>query len=118
MGYSRHRVPVSETDIPSSFVATLEFVVEEAEFGLGREASAAHERVRRETVVIGDDRPEVGDFHRDRSVESADLVRRERQARPQPMDTSSGRLLTMTSPLWVTHDLGTGTFPSDAFQYS
>lgn len=78
-GYSRQRVPVSETDVPSAFVAALEFVVEETEFGLGREASAAHERVRRETVVIGDDGPEVGDFHRDRSVERADLVRRKCQ---------------------------------------
>ena len=76
VGYSRHRVPVSKTDIPSSAVATLEFVVEETKLSLCWETSAANLCISRETVIIGDDRPEAGDFHRDRSIKSADLVRR------------------------------------------
>ena len=76
-------MPVTEPDIPSSFIITLKRVVEEAEFGFGWEASAANDCVIGETNVIGHNRPEVRDFHRNRSIKSADLsVRRKEHKQP------------------------------------
>jgi len=67
-------MPVTEPDIPSSFIITLKLVVEEAEFGFRWEASAANDCIIGETDVIGHNRPEVRDFYRNRSIKSADLV--------------------------------------------
>lgn|SRR6266850_1480206 len=72
-GYSRHRMPITKPDVSSSFIAALEFIVKESEFGLGRKASATNDRISGETVVIGDDGPAVGYLHRNRSIKSADL---------------------------------------------
>jgi hypothetical protein len=66
-------VPVAEPDVSSTCVAALKLVIEEAEFGLRGQATAANDRVCGETIVVSNDRPEVGDLYRNRSVESADL---------------------------------------------
>ena len=66
-------MPVTEPNVPSSFIATLKLVVEETEFGFRREAPTANDCIIGQTVVIGHDRPEVRDFHRNRSIKSADL---------------------------------------------
>jgi hypothetical protein len=82
-GYSRNGMPVTEPNVPSTFITTLKLVVEETEFGFGWEASTANDCIIGETVVIGHDRPEVRDFHRNRSIESADLgVRRKEDKQP------------------------------------
>lgn len=76
-------MPVTEPDIPSSFITTLKLVVEETEFGFGWEAPTADDCIIGETVVIGHDRPEVRDFHRNRLIKSANLgVRRKRHKQP------------------------------------
>ena len=76
-------MPIAEPDVPSSFITTLELVEEETELGFGWEASTANDRIIGETVVIGHDRPEVRDFHRNRSIKSADLgVRRKEYKQP------------------------------------
>jgi len=76
-------MPVSEPDIPSTFISTLELVVEETEFGLCWQASTPNDCIIGETVIIGHDRPEMGDFHRNRSIKSADLdVRRNDHKQP------------------------------------
>jgi hypothetical protein len=70
-------MPVSEPDITPSFITALKLVVEETKFSLCWEASATNSCISGETVIIGNDRPEVGDFHRDWSMKSTDLgVRR------------------------------------------
>jgi hypothetical protein len=110
-------MPVSKSDITPSFIAALELVIEETEFSLCREASTANGCISRETVIIGDDRPEVGDFHRDRSIKSADLDVRKIVCTP---DHANGYAwaLTIALPLCITHDFGIGTFPSAVSQCS
>jgi hypothetical protein len=71
--YLRHRMPVTKPDVSSSFIAALEFIEKEPEFGLGRKASATNDRISGKTVVVGNDGPVVGNLHRNRSIKSADL---------------------------------------------
>lgn len=66
-------MPVAEPDVSSTFVAALKLVVEEAEFGLSGQATATNDSVSGETVVVSDDRPEVGDLYRNGPMESEDL---------------------------------------------
>lgn len=73
-------MPVSEPDVPSSFITTLKLVVEKTKFGFGWEASTANDCIIGETVVIAHHRPEVRDFHRNRSIKSADLERSQKRA--------------------------------------
>ena len=66
-------MPVAVPDVASAFVATLEHVVEESEFGLRGQATTTNGSIGRKAVVISNDRPEVGDLHRNWPIESADL---------------------------------------------
>jgi len=78
-------VPVPEPDITSSFITALELVVEETEFGFCWEAPTANDCIIGEIVIIDHDRPEIGDFQRNRSMKRADLgVHREKGMSNQP----------------------------------
>ena len=66
-------MPVAEPDVSSTFIAALKLVVEEAEFRLCGQATATNGSVSRETIVVSNDRPEVGNLDRNRPIESADL---------------------------------------------
>jgi hypothetical protein len=113
-GYSRQRMPVTEPDIPSSFIAALEFIVEETEFSLRREASTANECVSGETVIIGDDGPKVGDFYRDWSIKSTDLgVRRRfiRLTRNRLGQITHHNVTIMHHPRFRDRDLPFSRFP-------
>ena len=118
--YSRYRVPVTKPRVAPSFITALEVVIEESEFSLRWESSAASGRIRIKTVEISDDRPAVAYLHRDWSKKRANLgVRRTSQhSRTTAISHWPGQLLTITRPFWSTHDCGIDTFPSAAFQYS
>ena len=66
-------MPVAEPDVSSTFIAALKLVVEEAEFGLRGQATTTNGSVSGKTVVVSNDRPEVGDLNRNRPMESTDL---------------------------------------------
>lgn len=71
--YSRHGMPIAKPDIPSFFITALKFVIEEPELSLCWQATSSSDRVHGETIVIGNDGPEVGDLHRNWPEKSADL---------------------------------------------
>ena len=71
-------MPVAEPDVSSTFVAALKHVVKESEFGFRGQATTTNGSVCRKTIVVSNDRPEVGDLQRNWPIDSADLRNRKR----------------------------------------
>lgn len=72
-GDLRNRVPVTETDICTPFVAAVELVIEETKFRLRGNAPAPDLSVDGQVIAGGNERPVVGDLDGNRPVQSANL---------------------------------------------
>lgn len=116
-------MPVAEPDVSSAFVAALKLVVEEAEFGLRGQATATNGSISGETIVVSNDRPEVGDLYRNWPVESADLSYAiaysvSHLTFGKAIEIMGEELPTIILPPSMTQVLGNDTFPSPSFQNS
>ena len=72
-GCLREMVPVAETDVRSAFITAIELVQEQSELGLSGDPAPFDSRVGREVIVRGHDGPQMGNLHRNGTVQGINL---------------------------------------------
>lgn len=72
-GRLRDRVPVTETDVSSTFVTILELIHKQPELRFGRESTSFNNRVGGKVVVGGHDGPQMSNLQWDGTVHGEDL---------------------------------------------